>query len=56
MKNLVVKKPWGEEYIACKCRKTATWLLKLDYKKKPLFIVTLTKKLALFYLMEKLKL
>ena len=34
MKNLVVKKPWGEEYIACKCRKTATWLLKLDYKKK----------------------
>ena len=32
--NLVVKKPWGNEYIVCKNRKTATWLLNINYNKK----------------------
>ena len=30
----VVKKPWGNEYIICKNKKTATWLLNIEYKKK----------------------
>mgnify|MGYP001178876906 FL=1 len=32
--NLVVKKPWGNEYVVCKNKKTATWLLNINYKKK----------------------
>ena len=34
MKNLIVKKPWGEEYVICKTKNTATWLLKINPKKK----------------------
>ena len=34
MRNFIVKKPWGEEHIVCKSKKTATWLLKINYKKK----------------------
>ena len=30
----IVKKPWGNEYIICKNKKTATWLLNIEYKKK----------------------
>ena len=34
MNNLLVKKPWGEEYIVCKTKKTATWHLKINSRKK----------------------
>ncbi len=34
MKNLMVKKPWGEEYIICKTNKSATWHLKINTRKK----------------------
>ena len=32
--NLVVQKPWGNEYIVCKNKTSATWLLNLKYNKK----------------------
>ena len=34
MKNLMVKKPWGEEYIICKTNNAATWHLKINSRKK----------------------
>ena len=34
MKNFLVKKPWGEEYIICKTNKAATWHLKINPRKK----------------------
>ena len=34
MKNLMVKKPWGEEYIICKTNNSATWHLKINSRKK----------------------
>ena len=34
MNNLLVKKPWGEEYIVCKTKKTAPWHLKINSRKK----------------------
>tara|TARA_B100001564_G_C20495009_1_gene603507 strand:+ start:70 stop:735 length:666 start_codon:yes stop_codon:yes gene_type:complete len=34
MYNLMVKKPWGEEYIICKTKNTATWHLKIESRKK----------------------
>ncbi len=32
--DLVVQKPWGNEYIVCKNKTSATWLLNLRYNKK----------------------
>tara|TARA_B100001057_G_scaffold494295_1_gene590531 strand:- start:647 stop:1321 length:675 start_codon:yes stop_codon:yes gene_type:complete len=32
--DLVVQKPWGNEYIVCKNKTSATWLLNLKYNKK----------------------
>ena len=37
MKNLMVKKPWGEEYIICKTNNSATWHLKINSRKKNIF-------------------
>ena len=34
MRNFLVKKPWGEEYIICKTKKAATWHLKINSRKK----------------------
>ena len=34
MKNLMVKKPWGEEYIICKTNNSAAWHLKINSRKK----------------------
>ncbi len=34
MNNLMVKKPWGEEYIICKTNNAATWHLKINSRKK----------------------
>ena len=33
MINLMVKKPWGKEYIICKTNNSATWHLDINYKK-----------------------
>ena len=30
MNNLMVKKPWGEEYIICKTNNSAAWQLSLS--------------------------
>lgn len=32
--NYIVNKPWGNEYVICKNKRTATWLLNIGYKKK----------------------
>lgn len=34
MNNMMVKKPWGEEYIICETNNSATWHLKILSKKK----------------------
>lgn len=34
MNNMMVKKPWGEEYIICKTNNSATWHLKILSRKK----------------------
>ena len=39
MNNMMVKKPWGEEYIICETNNSATWHLKILSKKRHLFIV-----------------
>ena len=49
MKNLMVKKPWGEEYIICKTNNAATWHLKINSRKKHPYIVTQKRKQALFF-------
>ena len=49
MKNLMVKKPWGEEYIICKTNNAATWHLKINSRKKTSYIVTQKRKQVLFF-------
>tara|TARA_B100000989_G_scaffold299059_1_gene292681 strand:- start:12869 stop:13534 length:666 start_codon:yes stop_codon:yes gene_type:complete len=34
MKNVIVRKPWGEEYVICKTKKAAAWHLKINSRKK----------------------
>ena len=50
--NYIVNKPWGNEYVICKNKRTATWLLNISYKKKPLYTVIQKKRLALSYYQE----
>ena len=48
MNNMMVKKPWGEEYIICETNNSATWHLKILSKKKTSLHCHPKKRLDLF--------